>query len=381
MVKKLFKDIDLDEIEKQIKFIQIPYDYDTKEYPIEVLIHKYNQLNKETGEKMMFIPDYQRQYVWKDAMASRFIESLLMGVPIQPLFASVLDESGRLEVIDGSQRLKTIDRFLKDELKLKELKKLPLLNGLRFSDLAISRQEKFKIIDIRLHVISEKADWRIRADIFDRINTSGVKAEFSQIRKGALQGIFYDFILECAKHHKFLKLCPISSNALKFDEAEELVLRFFAYSDIYLQAKQEVYKTLDKYVYDNNMGFNKEKKLSHFNSMLDFVESHFILGFAKTPNAKSTPRVRFEAIAVGTHLALEINPLLKPVYMEWLNSDEFHEHTTSDSSNNPGRLIGRVEFVRDCLLNVIQKKDLHFDEFNKLDISNKKNTLFDANGN
>jgi hypothetical protein len=60
--------------------------------------------------------------------------------------------------------------------------------------------------------------------------------------------------------------------------------------------------------------------------------------------------VRFEAISVGTALALRENPNLTVQNVDWLSSDEFRIRTTSDASNNQGKLQGRIEYVRDQLL-------------------------------
>jgi len=84
--------------------------------------------------------------------------------------------------------------------------------------------------------------------------------------------------------------------------------------------------------------------------MLDFVDKNFPYGFAKSKNAKSTPRVRFEAIAVGVALALRENEKLIVNNVDWIESDEFRVHTTSHASNSPNRVTGRIEYVRDMLL-------------------------------
>ena len=84
--------------------------------------------------------------------------------------------------------------------------------------------------------------------------------------------------------------------------------------------------------------------------MCEFVRNTFPFGFAKTQNATTTPRVRFEAISVGVVLALRINPTLKVDNVAWIDSEDFEEYTTSDASNNQGKLKRRVEYVRDQLL-------------------------------
>ncbi len=120
---------------------------------------------------------------------------------------------------------------------------------------------------------------------------------------------------------------------------------------------------MDKYLIEQNKNnvFDKSGKKREFERMLNFVDKYFPLGFRKSPNSKFTPRVRFEAISLGVHFALNQKPDLKPTYMDWLNSEQFEKVTTSDSSNNPGRLTTRVDFVSECLLNKLKKNDLTYE--------------------
>lgn len=344
--------------EVEIKGQSIPYDYDTKEYPIEVLLQKLKpRPNGQRGS--LYIPDYQRAFVWKEVEQSRFIESVLLGVPIQPVFVAVDPSTGDLEIIDGSQRIRTIESFVKNNLTLQSLDKLDILNGFRFSDLVPSRQNKFYIIDLRFHVITDKADAAVRADIFNRINTHGKVLTRSEIRKGAFAGPFYDFVLACVKNPLFEKLCPIKENSR--GEAEELVLRFFAYSDTYLDFRHDVFIFLDRYLKrQNELSVDFAEYTKRYNDMLNFIDQNFPFGFRKKANDNVTPRVRFEAISVGVYLALSQEPNLQVPSVDWLQSIEFKNQTTSDASNNNGRLRGRVEFVRDCLLGYINTATLTY---------------------
>ena len=84
-----------------------------------------------------------------------------------------------------------------------------------------------------------------------------------------------------------------------------------------------------------------------------FVQRVFPYGFRKMATAQSTPRVRFEAIAVGSYLAMEARPSLvrdAVDVMDWLEGDAFQAVTTSDAANVRGKLYRRLEFVRDALL-------------------------------
>lgn len=169
----LNKTIFYENVEKQIRDLAIPYDYDTKEYPIEVLLYKYNYISKENNHPQLFIPDYLRDLVWSDEVMSKFIESLFLGVPIQPLFVAT-NEDGRLEVIDGSQRIRAINKFVKEGLILTGLTKITTLNGFGFADLSRARQNRFNLISVRLYVITDKANHQIRQDIFNRINVDTI---------------------------------------------------------------------------------------------------------------------------------------------------------------------------------------------------------------
>jgi hypothetical protein len=84
--------------------------------------------------------------------------------------------------------------------------------------------------------------------------------------------------------------------------------------------------------------------------MLDFVTKYFPYGFSKNRGHVRTPRIRFEAISVGTALALRENPELVPPPLDWLESIEFKSLMRSDASNSRPKVINRIEFVRNHLL-------------------------------
>lgn len=354
MAKKTFSLDKINQMEEEIIQESIPYDYDTKEYPVEVIVQKY-------AKQQIFVPHYQRNFVWKKVQQSRFIESVFLGVPIMPFLVSISGEEAELEIIDGSQRIRTLVEYFNNDLKLSGLEKLKSLNGTKFSDLPVGRRNKFLLRDFRFHVVTEKANAEVRADIFKRVNTSSNKLTDSETRKGAYQGPFYDFIIRCSQNELFQKLCPMSESKKGRGEYEELVLRFFAFSEDYLHFKHDVAPFLDKFVRRYQKNFDEAAMLEKFTRMCTFVERHFAPSyFARRVNDSVTPRVRFEAISVGVHLALEIDEDLSPANVNWLTSKEFKEETTSDASNNPGRLKSRIEFVRDCLLG--QKHDLTYED-------------------
>lgn len=328
--------------ELQIKEYQKIIGYDTKDYTLELLVSKFEKED-------YYIPPYQRRFVWKESNKSLFIESVLLGLPIPFMFFAECDD-GKLEIIDGAQRMQTLVAFTNNEFKLTKLQKLTDLEGFGFSDLSEVQQRKYYNRTFRIIVLDAEVSNDIRQDLFYRINTTGKKANDSEVRRGSYPGAFTNFIEKCCENSLFKRLCPISVIKELRYERFELVLRFFAYLNCYKEFDHDVSSFLDKYLSENLNDFNENLFEVEFCNMLGFVEKNYKFGFAKSKGAKTTPRVRFEALSVGTALALRECPDLTISNVDWLDGDEFKELTTSDASNNQGKLVRRVEFVRDKLL-------------------------------
>lgn len=343
--------------EEQIRKTKQPVDYQTKEFTIEVLVKKFLD-GKDEDENEIFIPTYQRSFVWSNERRSKFIESVLLELPIPPLFIanlekSVLDDFGRAEIVDGSQRIRTLADFINNQLTLESLPKLNALNGHQFKDLELSRRRKILRQGVRVIELSDKANEEVRRDIFERINTGSDELRDMEKRRGIYTGPFYDFIKECAQNDNFKRICPISFAKERREEAEELVLRYFAYCDTYLSFKHDVRKFLDGYLKKHQTNFPKERMKREFLEMLSFAEAALPYGFRKAKDSSTVPRVRFEALACGMTLAQRVKQPLTATsdqIQKWLDSAEFKVHTASDASNSLPRLRGRIEFVRNKLL-------------------------------
>ncbi|MGV6491911.1 DUF262 domain-containing protein [Stenotrophomonas rhizophila] len=330
----------------QIRERQHDVKYDLRDFTVDYLVDAYQ-------EDLFFIPAYQREFIWPESNKGKFIESVILGLPIPMLFVADMAD-GRLEIVDGAQRIQTLEAFLSGTLRLTNLSLLPALEGFSVDDLSIPQLRKLKTRALRLVVLEDGTTEEIRQELFHRINTQSVKARGSEVRRGSLRGAFLDFIKDCAKDPLFIKLCPISPAMIKRREDEELVTRYFCYSDRYMSFKHDVDAFVDKYVEDHREDFDRARLEHEFRSMLVFVSKHFPNGFAKTAGSKTTPRVRFEAIAVGVTLAQRIDPKVSPSSPPpvWLESKEFVGQTTTHASNSGPRLRGRVEFVRDRIIGV-----------------------------
>ncbi len=342
-----------DAAEAQISAHHKIIDYDTREYPVEVIVSKY-LLRQAEDDNDFFIPDYQRDLTWPEEQQSRFIESVLMGLPIPLLFlADVEGQEGRAEIVDGSQRVRTLARFMNNELRLAGLKQLTLLNGFTFGDLPPIRQRRFGRHTMRMIELREGTDEDVRRDIFSRINTGSLNLNDMEQRWGASDGLFLQFVRSCSEQALFRELAPLSATAIKRREPQEFVLRFFAYLRDYQRFDRSVVGFLNAYLDDMKLSFDDAAQASaqaEWDAMLQFVQQYFPNGFKKKDGHVRTPRIRFEAISVGTALALRIRPDLVPASLDWLEQSAFKEMMRSDASNSRPKIIRRIEFVRDQLL-------------------------------
>jgi hypothetical protein len=342
----------IEKAEEQILGRQKQIDYFISEYTIGFLAE---QMNKEE----YFIPEYQRNFTWEDRRKQRFIESIILGLPIPFLFFYEDAKSGKLEIVDGVQRLCTIRDFIHGDLELDDLERLPELDGARFVDLPESRQRKIKNRSIRGIVLSEQADEGARKDLFNRINTGSKIANQAEIRKGSLGGPFIAMVNNLAKDSLFIELTPMSEKKIKEQEREELITRFFAYGDGLDDYCDEASNFLYSYVVGMNEKLRTDPELEaqyqqKFKKVMEFVKSTFPYGFRKAENRNSVSRTRFEAIAIGSSLALKQNPDLRPSdVLNWLNGEDFTSIIRSDGANVIAKLSGRINLVKNNLLEVV----------------------------
>ncbi len=335
--------------EGQIKEKQKETDFDIREYPIEVIVDKFNK-RIENDKAELFIPDYQRELIWKPKQQSRFIESILLDLPVPYLYVADVtsgEDEGRIEVVDGSQRIRTLVRFMGNEFALAGLEILTKLNGFKFSDFALARQLRFGRKTMRMIELIE-VDEEARRQLFDRLNSGGTNLNDMEKRLGSRDGPFMDLIRELALLPELATLCPISKVRQDHREYEEMVLRFFAYRDRYLEFSKSVFEFLNNYLDEKNQGFDRSLHEGQFKAMLSFVGEFYPHGFKKGATNNSVPRIRFEAIAVGTSLAID-EGCQAPVTLDWLDSEDFRFLTRSDASNSRPKVKARIDFVKNSL--------------------------------
>ncbi|ECU4847065.1 MULTISPECIES: DUF262 domain-containing protein [Enterobacteriaceae] len=349
----------MSDVENQIVELKKTVAYDSKDYTIELLVGKYkNGLDDDENE--IYVPDYQRDFVWDDARQSKLIESIVLGLPVPPIFVAE-NKSGRLEIVDGSQRIRTLNAFIDGTLELTNLDKVTKLNGMHFADFDISRRRKFNNTTISVFVLSEAANEEVKNDLFERINKGSDILRNMETRKGVYRGVFTDFIYnECAKNVKFKNMVHLSKNVEKRQEHEELILRFFALVDHYPKFNtfsRSVSKALDNYMGDKRDSFTEQEKndkREKFERMVNFVSDNFKYGFSKK-QGQDVSRILFEAISVGTHLALEENPSLvlkKKIEVQYFFTDrDFSRAATGQyRTHSTENLNKRIDFVKNRII-------------------------------
>jgi hypothetical protein len=157
------------------------------DYPIDSLVKRVR-----TGD--IYVPTFQRHYVWKLPQASRFIESLLLGLPVPGIFLSREDNSNKMLVIDGQQRLETLRRFYDgkfgdDPFRLHNVQ--PQYEGRTYDEL--EQDDRRKLDDSILHATIVRQDSPVGDKssiyhVFERLNTGGTPLTPQQIRTALFHG-------------------------------------------------------------------------------------------------------------------------------------------------------------------------------------------------
>lgn len=178
-------------------------------------------------------PNFQRQYVWSDKLASKLIESVLLNVPIPPCYLSE-NEDNELDVIDGQQRIYSLYRFLNNEFKLSGLEALTELNGQRFFELTSKEQRKIKTHTLRCVVITNESHPEIKFDVFERLNTNTSPLNAQELRNCVARGTLNDLLGELSYDERWLKIRGRRLPDKRLAD-EEIILRYFAFRSLGLE--------------------------------------------------------------------------------------------------------------------------------------------------
>lgn len=195
---------------------------------------------------------FQRKLVWSRRQAERFIESLLLGFPVPGIFL-VKQPNGVLLVLDGAQRLRTLQSFYKgvfrgQEFKLEEVQ--PEWQHKRYDDLDPADRRRLDNSIIHATVIKqdEDSDHESVYLIFERLNTGGTLLQPQEIRVALYSGPFVEVLRDLNDHPSWRTLFGKKSPHLK---DHELILRVFAMIDRADEYKRPMKEFLNEYMKAN----------------------------------------------------------------------------------------------------------------------------------
>ena len=186
-------------------------------------------------------PGYQRNRVWKDnRRKSLLIESLMLRIPI-PAFYFYENEDGEYQVIDGQQRLATIREFVSGKFKLSGLEYLGKeYNKKGFKELDIKYVQRIYRTQIAVNILDARSPKKVIYDIFRRVNTGGVNLNPQEMRNAICKQETREFLIKSTKNENYLMATRGKIKDERMD-AQELVLRFYAFYMAYNYDKEYVY--------------------------------------------------------------------------------------------------------------------------------------------
>ncbi|MGY3485700.1 hypothetical protein ACVW1C_003583 [Bradyrhizobium sp. USDA 4011] len=268
---------------------------------------------------------------------------------------------GSWEVVDGVQRLSTILHFhgnpgnlqkigRSEPLRLTGLDKLSNLNGLTFADLPAPVRTGFLNRPMRVTTLNDRSDFNVRFDLFERLNTGGVGLHQQEIRNIVYRGEFKNLLRQLSQNadlRAVLKLSRGSRDAQMSAEYEEAVLRFFAFVEGYEDFDHSVRDFLNRYMLDYAANGPSQDLIDLFANTLAFVRQELPRGIIR--GRDSTPINLYEAVVVGTALALQQGKPRAGVLPQLLNDSNLKGYT-SQGTNSRAMVRRRIEYVRDALI-------------------------------
>lgn len=344
------------------------YNYRTSQWEIHYIASIFWrsvswELSEDFSEGDLYVPSYQRDYVWLPALKYKFIESLFLNIPIPYIFINEDSSIAGMEIIDWYQRIRTMYEFVNNKFKLRNLEKLPELNWFWFKDLPIVRQKLFsrKVMNV---VIFENLEMSQKQEMFARINTTSSKLADMEKRKWTIFWYFYGFMKILSEEPLFKELCPMNLSRKKREEEIELILRFFAYTEWYSNYAWRVDVFLTEYMNEKEKyieWLSENERIEYldelrkkFIDMLNFVKKNFKYGFLKDSKQKNiSSRVYFESISVWTSLALnEKNEwdLNVDIIPKLLSNSNYKKIVRSDWANAKNKFYARIDSVKNALV-------------------------------
>jgi hypothetical protein len=325
-----------DESDGGLRFSITSYGAD---YPVDALV-------KRLESKAIEVPRFQRGFVWSLPQSSRFIESLLLGLPVPAVFLSKHPASQRLLVIDGQQRLTSLRFFYSGIFRGTATPKEFELRGVS-RDLegktyrTLSDEDRRRLDDSLLHAIivnqvDPKDDQTGLYSIFERINTGGTPLQPQEIRACIYEGPFITLLRALASNRDWQAIFGEPSRRAK---DQEMILRFLALRFAANSYERPMKHFLNRFVFENRdlQKYNEGTLRAAFEPAVLIAHQH--LGREVFRPVRNLNAAILDSILVAISSRLSSGPitrpeLLKPAVDELMKNPEYVEaHSTGTSDN------------------------------------------------
>lgn len=278
----------MSDLQKQINAKSKTIHVDKYSMSIGEIISLYND------EELDIHPEFQRFYRWTATQKTKLIESLLLNIPIPPIFVSQR-EDGIWDIVDGLQRISTILNFAgvyKDNdgsvvspLQLESTKLLPALgdklydSGDKNTSFTIEERRYFKRAKLDFIILQKESDESSKFELFQRLNTGGTSLSPQEVRNCILVMISperFSKFEEMSKYDNFKNVLGISEDALAERYDLELVSRFICLRRMNIENIAKV-SDLSKYIDDeiinlfSDSEFNIDEELAVFKTCFDTI--------------------------------------------------------------------------------------------------------------
>lgn len=332
-------------------------------------------INLKRSSEIRIDPEYQRLFRWSDEQRSRLVESVLLRLPIPPVFF-IENEDGRYELIDGLQRVSSMAQFLdaavidKEPLTLVGCDIIRDLNGLTFADLPLTLQLQLKRSGVRALIIKRQSKDFLRYEMFKRLNTGGSELSEQEIRNCSARifgdrGIaFYEFLITLSNYPSFVRLTETLADAdIEKRGREELVLRFFGAKSGASYFYGNVADWLNNYMEAILLGkeifdFAPEEEI--FKRVFDVIEKVAGEGaFCKFKNDKPIGGLApayYEAITCGTYRTIdkveqEDPKAINQALITARQSEGFRQNVGT-GANKRSKFAERIKVIETAIANV-----------------------------
>ena len=240
------------------------------DYTVDILVTRIS-----LGD--IYIPSFQRRFIWNIEQSSRFIESLLLGLPVPSIFLVKEEDTGKLIVIDGQQRLLTLYYFYEGRLpngRRFALKGVhPQINGLTYESIAYETRRNLN--NSIIHSVVMKKDIKFEDnsfiyDLFLRLNTSGTQLQPQEIRASIYPGEFNELLNELNKNESWRIIYGPEDPRCK---DQELILRFLAIFFDLKNYRNPMFLFLNRFMNENRhlTKYSNNQINTIFNETIDLV--------------------------------------------------------------------------------------------------------------